>query len=242
MNVDPSLLQRLGRLEFLARQAVEGFITGLHKSPFHGFSVEFAEHRLYNPGESTRHIDWKLYGRTDKLFVKRYEEETNLRCQLVLDCSGSMWYPSEVSPDGPKLNKLKFAIHSCAALIELFRRQRDAVGLSVFADELESHIPAKSSGAHMRMIYHELEQLLDDWIRPELLQRPVFGVFDLLTKVLGQGLFELQRIAVVLEIEGLVQFSRQCLAFSGGSLLGGDGSGNVYCKASDLAIGAGADH
>jgi uncharacterized protein (DUF58 family) len=162
MNVDPSLLQRLGRLEFLARQAVEGFITGLHKSPFHGFSVEFAEHRLYNPGESTRHIDWKLYGRTDKLFVKRYEEETNLRCQLVLDCSGSMWYPSEVTPDGPELNKLKFAIHSCAALIELFRRQRDAVGLSVFADELESHIPAKSSGAHMRMIYHELEQLLDE--------------------------------------------------------------------------------
>ena len=87
MNVDPSLLQRLGRLELLARQAVEGFITGMHKSPFHGFSVEFAEHRLYNPGESTRHIDWKLYGRTDKLFVKRYEEETNLRCQLVLDCS-----------------------------------------------------------------------------------------------------------------------------------------------------------
>ena len=88
----------------------------------------------------------------------------------------------------------------------------------------------------------QLEQLLDDWIRPELLQRPVFGVFDLLTKVLGQGLFELQRIAVVLEIEGLVQFSRQCLAFSGGSLLGGNGSGNVYGKASDLAIGAGADH
>ncbi|MBO74790.1 MAG: DUF58 domain-containing protein [Flavobacteriales bacterium] len=162
MNVDPSLLQRLGRLELLARQAVEGFITGLHKSPFHGFSVEFAEHRLYNPGESTRHIDWKLYGRTDKLFVKRYEEETNLRCQLVLDCSGSMWYPADVTPDGPELNKLKFAIHSCAALTELFRRQRDAVGLSIFADELQSHIPAKSSVSHMRMIYHELEQLLDE--------------------------------------------------------------------------------
>ncbi|HBP45306.1 MAG TPA: DUF58 domain-containing protein [Flavobacteriales bacterium] len=162
MNVNPSLLQRLGRLEFLARQAVEGFITGLHKSPFHGFSVEFAEHRLYNLGESTRHIDWKLYGRSDKLFVKRYEEETNLRCQLVLDCSGSMWYPSEVTPEGPELNKLKFAIHSCAALIELFRRQRDAVGLSVFADELQTHIPAKSSGAHMRMIYNKLEDLLDE--------------------------------------------------------------------------------
>lgn len=161
LNVDPSLMQRLGRLEFLARQAVEGFITGLHKSPFHGFSVEFAEHRLYNAGESTRHIDWKLYGRTDKLFVKRFEEETNLRCQLVLDCSGSMWYPSGVDADGPELNKLKFAIHSSAALIEMFRRQRDAVGLSLFSDELETHLPAKSSPAHLRMIYHELEQLLD---------------------------------------------------------------------------------
>ena len=131
-SVDPSLLQRFGRLEFLARQAVEGFITGLHRSPFHGFSVEFAEHRLYNPGESTRHIDWKLFGRTDKLFVKRYEEETNLRCQLVVDCSGSMWYPGEVDPNGPDMNKLKYAVHSSAALMELFRRQRDAVGLSLF--------------------------------------------------------------------------------------------------------------
>ncbi len=160
-SMDPSLLQRFGRLEFLARQAVEGFITGLHKSPFHGFSVEFAEHRLYNPGESTRHIDWKLFARTDKLFVKRYEEETNLRCQLVVDCSGSMWYPAEVDPNGPEMNKLKFAIHSSAALMEMFRRQRDAVGLSLFSETLEQHIPAKSSSSHMRMVYHALEQLLD---------------------------------------------------------------------------------
>ena len=87
INPTPELQQRLGRLEFLANQAVEGFITGMHKSPFHGFSVEFAEHRLHNPGESTKHLDWKLYARTDKMFVKRYEEETNLRCQLVLDAS-----------------------------------------------------------------------------------------------------------------------------------------------------------
>jgi uncharacterized protein (DUF58 family) len=105
--MDPSLLQRFGRLELLARQSVEGFITGLHKSPFHGFSVEFAEHRLHNPGESTRYIDWKLFARTDKLFVKRFEEETNLRCQLVIDCSGSMWYPAEVDPNGSEMNKLK---------------------------------------------------------------------------------------------------------------------------------------
>ncbi len=161
-TVDPALLQRFGRLEFLARQAVEGFITGLHRSPFHGFSVEFAEHRLYNPGESTRHIDWKLFGRTDKLFVKRYEEETNLRCQLVVDCSGSMWYPGEVDPNGPEMNKLKFAVHSSAALMELFRRQRDAVGLSLFSDSLESHMPAKSSNVHLRAVYQELEALLDE--------------------------------------------------------------------------------
>ena len=161
-SVDPSLLQRFGRLEFLARQAVEGFITGLHRSPFHGFSVEFAEHRLYNPGESTRHIDWKLFGRTDKLFVKRYEEETNLRCQLVVDCSGSMWYPGEVDPNGPDMNKLKYAVHSSAALMELFRRQRDAVGLSLFGESLETHIPAKASNAHLRAIYQELESLLNE--------------------------------------------------------------------------------
>ena len=132
INPTPELQQRLGRLEFLAHQAVEGFITGMHKSPFHGFSVEFAEHRLHNPGESTKHLDWKLYARTDKMFVKRYEEETNLRCQLVIDSSTSMAYPDGVTLDGDRMSKLKFAVLASAALIELFRRQRDAVGLSLF--------------------------------------------------------------------------------------------------------------
>ena len=122
MNVDPSLLQRLGRLEFLARQAVEGFITGLHKSPFHGFSVEFAEHRLYNPGESTRHIDWKLYARTDKLFVKRYEEETNLRCRLVIDTSGSMFYPEDRVGDIQNPNKLLFSSIASLAIMNLLKK------------------------------------------------------------------------------------------------------------------------
>src|SRR3954468_5812439 len=93
MTVNQNEIQQMGHLEFIARQVVEGFITGLHQSPFHGFSVEFAEHRIYNAGESTRHIDWKLYGRTDKLFVKRFEEETNLRCQIIIDNSSSMHYP-----------------------------------------------------------------------------------------------------------------------------------------------------
>ncbi len=155
ISPDPGLQQQLGRLEFLARQAVEGFITGLHKSPFHGFSVEFAEHRLYNPGESTRHIDWKLFARTDRMFVKRYEEETNLRCQLVIDRSSSMRYP-----EGAEQNKLHFAVHASAALIEMFRRQRDAVGMSWFSQALDLHLPAKSSLAHHRLLYHQLDTLL----------------------------------------------------------------------------------
>ena len=116
-------LQDFGNLELLARQVVEGFITGLHKSPFHGFSVEFAEHRQYNSGESVRNIDWKLYGRTDKLFVKRFEEETNLRCQLVLDISSSMYFPEK------KFNKLLFSIYYSDYLMYLFKKQRDAIGL-----------------------------------------------------------------------------------------------------------------
>jgi uncharacterized protein (DUF58 family) len=161
LRPNPEMQQRLGRLEFLAKKAVEGFITGLHKSPFHGFSVEFAVHRIYNPGESTRHIDWKLYARSDRMFVKRYEEETNLRCQIVIDCSSSMRYPSDVTLDGPEMNKLKYSIESAASLIELFRRQRDAVGLSLFSDSLELQTPAKSSMSHHRLLYHKLEGVLE---------------------------------------------------------------------------------
>ena len=136
---------------------MEGFITGLHKSPFHGFSVEFAEHRLYNKGESTRHIDWKLYARTEKLFTKKYEEETNLRCQIVIDSSSSMQYPIDLDE-----NKIGFSIYAAASLIELLRRQRDAVGLSLFSDKLHLHTKARSSVRHHRYLYAELEkQLLD---------------------------------------------------------------------------------
>lgn len=143
-------------LEFLAKQIVEGFITGLHRSPFHGFSVEFAEHRLYNKGESTKHIDWKLYARTEKLFVKRYEEETNLRCQIVIDTSSSMLFPAHQKR---KQSKLAFSALSGAALIYLMRRQRDAVGLSLFSDEIEMHTPAKLSKVHAGIIYTKLDEL-----------------------------------------------------------------------------------
>jgi uncharacterized protein (DUF58 family) len=161
INIDRKQLQNLGRLELLAKQAVEGFITGLHKSPFHGFSVEFAEHRLYNSGESTRHLDWKLLARTDKYFVKRYEEETNLRCQILIDHSSSMYFPDGVLPEGNQFNKLKFSIYASAALIELFKHQRDAVGLSVFSDNVELHTRASSSGAHINYLFSELENLLE---------------------------------------------------------------------------------
>jgi len=161
VNIDRRQLQGLGRLELLAKQAVEGFITGLHKSPFHGFSVEFAEHRLYNTGESTRHLDWKLLARTDKLFVKRYEEETNLRCQILVDCSTSMYFPSGVNPEGPEFNKIKFSVYGAAALVELLRHQRDAVGLTFFADSISLNTRVGSSGAHINYLFNELEGLLN---------------------------------------------------------------------------------
>lgn len=159
MPIDHFQAQRFGRLELLARQAVEGFITGLHRSPYHGFSVEFAEHRSYNTGESTRHVDWKLYGRTDKLFVKRYEEETNLRCQIVIDRSGSMFYPQQ--PREGELRKFQFAVQAAASLIYLMRSQRDAMGLTLFGKELELNTPAKSSSVHQAYLFNELEKVYD---------------------------------------------------------------------------------
>lgn len=153
-QLSPEVLLQTNNLELLAAQVVEGFITGLHKSPFHGFSVEFAEHRLYNTGESTRHIDWKLYGRTDKLFVKRYEEETNLRCQLVIDTSASMFYPVE------GLNKLRFCVYAAASLMQLLRKQRDASGLTLFNETITYHSECKVSQTHLRLLFAQLEQLL----------------------------------------------------------------------------------
>ncbi len=157
MAIDRTRLAHLGNLEWLAKEVVEGFITGMHKSPFHGFSVEFAEHRLYNQGGSTRHIDWKLYARTDKMFVKRYEEETNLRCQLVIDTSSSMYYPKEGR------NKMEFSVYAVASLIELLKRQRDAVGLSLFDDKLHLHTENKSSQRHHVYLYSELEKMLQTY-------------------------------------------------------------------------------
>ena len=157
-QIKEEYLRDFGSLELLARQVVEGFITGLHKSPYHGFSVEFAEHRLYNTGESTRHIDWKLYARTDKLFVKRYEEETNLRCYVVIDQSSSMFFPVRKKYSIAEPNKIQFSIYAAAALMNILKRQRDAVGLAMFDSEVRTFTPARTTTKHHRLLYHELEQ------------------------------------------------------------------------------------
>jgi len=156
MNISQHTLA--DNLELIARQVVEGFIIGLHKSPFHGFSVEFAEHRLYNQGDALRHIDWKVYGRTDKLFVKKYEEETNLRCCLVVDTSASMQFAKQ---DG-SMRKIDFACLAAAGLIQLLKRQLDASALALFDSELKYLSDCRSSHTHYRMLTHELEKQLKE--------------------------------------------------------------------------------
>ena len=147
-------------LELLAHQVVEGFISGLHKSPFHGFSAEFAEHKIYNQGESTKHIDWKLYAKTDKLYTKRYEEETNLRCHLILDNSSSMHYPNLKEYNINSLNKVAFSALASAAIMNLLKRQRDAVGLSIYSDVYEYYSNEKGSERHHQMLLGKLNETL----------------------------------------------------------------------------------
>lgn len=152
-----TLTQPFENLEFLARQVVEGFIVGLHKSPFHGFSVEFAEYRLYNRGDNLKHIDWKVFGRTDKLFTKKYEEETNLRCQLVIDVSTSMQYPQEKE----QVSKLNFSLLSAASILSILKKQLDAGGITFFNHEIETHTPCKSNPVHYRHLYTLLENKIN---------------------------------------------------------------------------------
>ncbi len=157
---DLNQFKSFSQFELYAKHAVEGFITGLHKSPFHGFSVEFSEHKIYNPGESTKHIDWKLYGRTDRLYTKRYEEETNLRCHLVLDVSNSMFYPVAQRYSMERPNKYLFSAISAFSLMHLLRKQRDAVGLQLFGRS-EYHLKAKGGLPHQKIIAHELWKYIE---------------------------------------------------------------------------------
>jgi uncharacterized protein (DUF58 family) len=157
MPIEKLHIEQFSHFELLAKQVVEGFITGMHKSPFHGFSVEFAEHKLYNKGESTRHIDWKLYARSEKLFLKRYEEETNLRCNIVIDNSSSMYYPkTKTNTNLADLNKIGFASYTAAALIYLLQKQADAFGLTLFSNDIEQRTPIKSTVAHQQMLFDML--------------------------------------------------------------------------------------
>ncbi|WP_224488732.1 DUF58 domain-containing protein [Robertkochia flava] len=162
MNIQNELqqVQLFSNLDLLAKQVVEGFISGLHKSPFHGFSSEFAEHKIYNQGESTRHIDWKLYAKTDKLYTRKYEEETNLRCHLIIDNSSSMHYPRVKEQTAANLNKIGFSVLAAASLMQLLKRQRDAVGLSVFSDAYELYAPEKGSERHFQKLMAHLEDLV----------------------------------------------------------------------------------
>ena len=197
INIDRNLSEPLSGLEWMAKQAVEGFITGLHKSPFHGFSVEFAEHRLYNTGDSLKHLDWKLLARTDKMFLKRYEEETNLRCHVLLDVSASMLFPENKDAN----TKLKFSIFSVAILFELFKRQRDAIGLSLFDDHLLFQSKASGSPAHLERMYSKLEELLEsklDKIKP---------VKTKMTEVLHQMAEEMPRRSLVVIFSDMLDFS-----------------------------------
>lgn len=159
-------------LELLAKQVVEGFISGMHKSPFHGFSAEFAEHKIYNQGESTRHIDWKLFAKTDKLFTKRYNDETNLRCHLIIDNSSSMHYPEVKNFSTESLNKIGFSVLAAAALMNLLKKQRDAVGISVYSDTYEYYAPEKGSERHHQMLLTILQKLVLN--KPETSQTDTF--------------------------------------------------------------------
>ncbi len=158
MLLSPDLLNQITPFELRARQIVEGFITGLHKSPYYGFSVEFAEHRPYNPGDDLRHVDWKVFGKSERYYIKQYEEETNLRCHVVLDVSSSMLFKYHGT-----WTKLSYGAHLAASLLYMMHRQRDACGLVTFDQELGDIIPAKSSYTHLRHLY----TLLDPYTKRE---------------------------------------------------------------------------
>ena len=169
--LDPTVLARIGNLELIAKYVVEGFISGLHKSPYHGFSVEFSQYRQYMPGDDTKHIDWKAYARTDRYYIKQFEEETNLNCYLLLDTSESMMHPmdtetqtDDATADGegtaqPRLTKLRYSSFLIASLAYFMAKQRDAVGFAYFDDVLHQYLPARSSISHLHSILLTLETL-----------------------------------------------------------------------------------
>ena len=166
MILDPNILTQLAPIEMKARNIVEGFISGLHRSPYHGFSVEFAEHKPYNQGDDFKHIDWKVYGKTERFYVKQYEAETNLRAHIVLDISSSMYFKHFA-----EWSKLRYSIHLAASLMYMLHRQRDACGLVLFDYEIRSEFPSKSSYSHLRLLYRQLEDQLNEEKEKSVMQR-----------------------------------------------------------------------
>ncbi len=157
--LDPSVLDRIKRMDVRARLVVEGFITGQHRSPFNGFAVEFAAHREYAPGDDLRHIDWKVWSRTDRLYIKEYEEETNLKCTILLDRSKSMRYGEKTEN---KVSKFDYAATTTASLAYLMQQQQDAVGLVLFSNQIDKALKPSSHPLHLKLMLHELDQVEPD--------------------------------------------------------------------------------
>lgn len=191
--LNPTILAQIGNLELIARYVVEGFISGLHKSPYHGFSVEFSQYRQYMPGDDTKHIDWKVYGRTDRYYIKQFEEETNLNCYILLDTSESMAHPSPEDLDeiealsqdestgaGEPLSKLRYASFLIASLSYFMAKQRDAVGFAYFDDKVHQYLPARSSASHMHSILLTLENLQTE--KQTRIGEPLHQIAERLTK------------------------------------------------------------
>ncbi len=190
--LNPAILARIGNLEFIAKLVVEGFISGLHKSPYHGFSVEFSQYRQYMPGDDTKHIDWKAYGRTDRYYIKQFEEETNLNCYLLLDTSRSMMYPipedkttendtsTQANDAIRKITKLQYANFLIASLAYFMAKQRDAIGFAYFDDILHEYLPARSTATHLHAILLKLETL--ETTKSTRLGTPLHQVAERLTK------------------------------------------------------------
>ena len=153
----PDVLARIGDLELRARNVVEGFVSGMHRSPYHGYSVEFAQHKEYVAGDDIRHLDWRVYGRTNRFYIKQFEEETNLRTHILLDCSSSMRYPEQDLSEG-RMTKFEYAATLAASLGYLLTHQQDAVGLMLFDNQVQSDLPPMSSQAHLRSMIARIDQ------------------------------------------------------------------------------------
>ena len=187
--LNPAILARIGNLELIAKCVVEGFISGLHKSPYHGFSVEFSQYRQYMPGDDTKHIDWKAYARTDRYYIKQFEEETNLNCYLLLDTSESMIHPLDTTDENsrpdqrrtqPALTKLQYASFLIGSLAYFMAKQRDAVGFACFDKRLHQYLPARSSTSHLHSVLLTLETLQTE--KSTRMGAPLHQIAERLTK------------------------------------------------------------